>query len=121
MIQPWKRYQKTPVMWKGPRSLQDHPRSGAWGGFAAAGAVRGLVLGGVQVTTNAPAGCREGSEANFPFVDFELFLRVVRDVDRFVDAENDHMGALPGLRDASLDLPTRARGVNETRRGRAYG
>src|SRR3989338_8783197 len=41
MIQPWKRYQKTPVTWKEPRSLQDHPRSGAWGGLASAGAVTG--------------------------------------------------------------------------------
>src|SRR5882672_8059480 len=39
----WKRYQKTPVIWKGPRSLQDHPRSGAWGGRSAAGAVTGAL------------------------------------------------------------------------------
>src|SRR5258705_10462470 len=39
MIQPWNRCQKMPVTWKEPRSRQDHPRSGAWGGLALAGAV----------------------------------------------------------------------------------
>ena len=101
-----KRYQKTPVTWKGPRSRQDHPRSGAWGGLAGAGAVRGPVMGGVPYTTGAPAGCREGREALFPFLDFGLFLRAVCDVDRLVDAEDVHRGTLPGLREASLDLLT---------------
>src|SRR4029077_5486129 len=38
-----RRYEKTPVIWRGPRSLQDHPRSGAWGGLSPAGAVTGAV------------------------------------------------------------------------------
>ena len=37
----WKRYQKTPVTWNGPRIRRDHPRSGAWGGLAPAGAATG--------------------------------------------------------------------------------
>ena len=61
-------------------------------------------MGGVKVTTNTPAGCREGGEAILPFLDFGFFLRVVRDVDRCVDAEDDHIRTLPGLRDTSLDL-----------------
>lgn len=43
MIHTWKRYQKTPVTWKEPRIRQDHPRSGAWGGLASAGAATGAV------------------------------------------------------------------------------
>jgi len=43
MTKRWKRYQKTPVTWNGPRIRQDHPRSGAWSGFASAGAATGAV------------------------------------------------------------------------------